>query len=208
MTPEYVRNAQPRRKSRHEIEQEERRSRMTTVAIVSCSAIAIIAIIIFLVALMTGELFKTELVTVPNFLGQIYYSGMSYDDLIIKAEHSYNSEYAKGVIFAQNPSGGTELVKGAQIKVSVSLGEEPEVKRMEDLRGLKQEDAISWLKGQGMNPLSLYRVQRRLRRGRDHPHRAVVRRSPDRWADGKALCQLRTACENGADAESDRCDVG
>lgn len=150
---EYVRNVQQRRKTRREIEQEERRSRMTTVAIVSCSVIAIIAIIIFLVALMTGELFKTELVTVPNFLGQIYYSGMSYDDLIIKAEHSYNSEYAKGVIFAQNPSGGTELVKGAQIKVSVSLGEEPEVKRMEDLRGLKQEDAISWLKGQGMNPL-------------------------------------------------------
>lgn len=142
-----------RRKTRREIEQEEKRSRMTTIAIVSCSIVAIAAIIIFLVALMSGQFFKTELVRVPYLLGDMYYSGMSVDDLVIKAEHSYNSDYAKGIIFAQNPSGGTEVVKGAEIKISVSLGEEPQVKWMEDLRGLKQEDAISWLNGQGMNPL-------------------------------------------------------
>lgn len=152
-TPASVADSDERRKTRRQIEEEEKHSRMTTIAIVSCSAIAVIAIFIFLIALMSGQLFKTETIKAPHLLGETYYSGMTYDDLIIKAEHSYNSEYPKGIIFAQNPSGGTEVVKGAQIKVSVSLGEEPEIKRMEDLRGLKEEDALSWLKGQGMNPL-------------------------------------------------------
>lgn len=152
-TPASVADSNERRKTRRQIEEEEKHSRMTTIAIVSCSAIAVIAIFIFLIALMSGQLFKTETIKAPHLLGETYYSGMTYDDLIIKAEHSYNSEYPKGIIFAQNPSGGTEVVKGAQIKVSVSLGEEPEIKRMEDLRGLKEEDALSWLKGQGMNPL-------------------------------------------------------
>ncbi len=166
-----------RRRERQRIEEEERRSRMTTIAIVSCSIVAVIAIGVFLIALMSGALFKTELVDVPSLLGQTYYSGMTYDDLIIRAEHSYNSDHAKGIIFDQNPSGGSKVAKGAQIKVSVSLGAEPEVKHMEDLKGLKQEDAISFLNGQGMNPLPYTEFNDTVEAGR------VIRTDPEAKAE-------------------------
>ncbi len=178
------RGAAQQRRSRRAIEEEEKRSRMTTIAIVTCCVVAMIAIAIFLVALMSGALFKTEMVLVPNLLGETYYSGMTYNDLIIKVEHSYNSDYEKGIIFDQNPSGGIEVVKGAVIKVSVSLGEEPEVKHMEDLRGLKEEDAVSFLRGQGMNPLPYTESNDEVEAGR------VIRTDPEageELSDGQAV---------------------
>ena len=162
-----------RRRARQQIEEEERRSRMTTIAIVTCSLVAVIAIIIFLIALMSGALFKTELVTVPDLLGDMYYSGMSYDDLIIKAEHSYNDNYASGIIFYQTPSGGDEVAKGTVVKVSVSMGAEPDVKYMENLKGQKDEDARSFLIGQGMNPLSYTEYNDEFEAGR------VIRTDPE-----------------------------
>lgn len=146
-----------RRKSRQEIEAEEKKSRMTTIAIVTCSAVAVIAIGIFLIALVNGALFnqESELVEVPNLLGDIYYSGMTIDGFTIDAEHSYNDDYEKGQIFEQTPVGGIRIAKGSTIKVMVSLGSEPLVKYMENLRGQTGEDAKAFLTGQGMNPLVL-----------------------------------------------------
>ena len=142
-----------RRRSRQEIEAAEKKSRMTTIAIVTCSAVAVVAIAIFLWALMSGALFRSDMVKVPNLLGETYYSGMMIDGLIIKAEHTYNPDYPKGTIFDQNPPSGNEVVKGAVIKVTVSMGAEPEIKYMENLAGQSAEDAKSFLIGQGMNPL-------------------------------------------------------
>ena len=141
------------RKSRQEVEAAEKKSRMTTVAIVACSAVAVIAIGVFLVALMSGALFRSEMVEVPDLLGDTYYSGMTIDGLIIKAEHTYNEDHPKGTIFDQNPAAGSQVAKGAVIKVTVSMGVEPEIKHMEDLVGQTQDDAKSFLDAQGMNPL-------------------------------------------------------
>ena len=142
-----------RRRSRREIEAAEKKSRMTTIAIVTCSAVAVVAILFFLIALMSGALFRSDMVKVPNLLGETYYSGMMIDGLIIKAEHTYNPDYPKGTIFDQNPASGNEVVKGAVIKVTVSMGAEPKIKYMENLVGQTEEDAKSFLLGQGMNPL-------------------------------------------------------
>ena len=162
-----------KRRVQRQIEEEEKRSRMTTIAIVSCSIVAVIAIAIFLIALMSGALFRTEMVVVPDLLGDMYYSGMTYDDLIIKAEHSYNEQYANGIIFEQTPAGNIEVVKGTVIKVSVSMGAEPDVKYMETLRGQKEEDARSFLIGQGMNPLSFAEYNDEYEEGR------VIRTDPE-----------------------------
>ena len=173
-----------KRRVQRQIEEEEKRSRMTTIAIVSCSIVAVIAIVIFLIALMSGALFTTEMVKVPDLLGQMYYSGMAYEDLIIKAEHSYNDQYGKGIIFEQTPSGNIEVVKGTVIKVSVSMGAEPDVKYMENLRGQKEEDARSFLVGQGMNPLSFTEYNEEYEAGR------VIRTDPeagDPLTDGQTV---------------------
>ena len=162
-----------KRRAQRQIQEEEKRSRMTTIAIVSCSLVAVIAIIVFLVALMSGALFRTEMVTVPNLKGEMYYSGMAYDDLLIKVEHMYNSQYASGMIFEQTPSGGDEVVKGTVVKISVSMGEEPDIKYMESLIGHKEADARSFLVGQGMNPLSYTEFNDEYEEGR------VIRTEPD-----------------------------
>ena len=144
-----------RRKTRQEIEAEEKRSNMTTVAIVTCSVVAVIAIVIFLFALMSGAFFRqeAEMVEVPDLIGDIYYSGMTIDGFIIDAEHIYNNEFGRGQIFEQDPVGGLKVQRGTTIRVKVSLGEEPLVKVMEDLRGHSREDAESFLRALGMIPL-------------------------------------------------------
>ena len=142
-------------KTRRQMEEEEKRGRMATAAIVTCSIVAVIAIAIFLTALMSGAFFnkESELVEVPDLIGDIYYSGMAIDGFVIDAEHVYNNEFGRGQIFDQTPDSGIKVQRGTVIRVKVSLGEEPLVKVMEDLRGQAAEDAKAFLVGQGMNPL-------------------------------------------------------
>ncbi len=151
------RTAAQRRRSRREIEEEEKRSRIATITIVVCSLVAVIGIGAFLIAVVSGAIFnqETELVEVPDLLGDIYYSGMVVDGFQIDAEHTYNDDFARGQIFEQNPVGGIKIQRGSTIKVLVSLGEEPMEKYMENLLGQMGDDAKSFLTGQGMNPLVL-----------------------------------------------------
>lgn len=146
-----------RRKSRQEVEAEEKRSRMTAIAIVVCSTVAVVAIAIFLIALVNGAFFnrESELVEVPDLMGDLYYSGMNVDSFYVDAEYSYNSEYEKGQIFEQNPASGNRIAKGSTIKVMVSLGKKPPEISMENLVGQTGDDAKAFLTGQGMNPLVL-----------------------------------------------------
>ena len=176
-SPRTTGNIQQR--SRRDIEAAEKKSRMTTIAIVTCSAVAVVAILFFLIALMSGALFRSDMVEVPDMLGETYYSGMMIDGLIIKAEHTYNPDYPKGTIFDQNPASGSEVVKGAVIKVTVSMGVEPEIKYMENLVGQSAEDAKSFLLGQGMNPLPQEEFSDEVEEG------CVIRTSPAEGAELK-----------------------
>ena len=167
------------RRSQQDIRKAEEKSRTTTIAIVTCSAVAVVAIIFFLVALMSGDLFRRDMVEVPDLLGRKYYSGMTYDDLIIKAEHVYNADYEKGTIFDQNPPSGSQVVKGAVIKVTVSMGEQMEPTTMPNLIGQMEEDAKDWLRGKKMNPLVHEEFHDEVKEGR------VIRTDPEEGTELK-----------------------
>ena len=153
-----ARRAQQRRMAEERQREEEQRSRVATVAIVVCSAIAILAIVVFLVALFNGVLLNKELETVkvPKLVGEVYsdYLAQELDEFNIQLRpQQYDSEYEKGVIMSQEPAGGTEVKKGADIWITVSMGAEPEEKIMENYVGARQEGVESALKGQGFAPI-------------------------------------------------------
>ena len=54
---------------------------------------------------------------------------------------------------SQEPVGGTEVKKGADIWITISMGAEPEVKVMDNYVGFRQEEVKSALTGQGFQPL-------------------------------------------------------
>ena len=148
--------AAAQRRRQKEIEEEERRSRMTAIAIVSCSLVAVAAIIIFLFALFSGALFNhsVDLVEVPLLEGQVYKDLGYYENFtIVTGQPEHSDEVEKGRIIRQEPTPGSRVEKGAKITVILSLGKEVEAITMEELRGQNIDVALSFLQGQGLNPL-------------------------------------------------------
>ena len=155
---EAARRAHQRRMAQERQREEEQRSRVTTVAIVVCSAVALFAIVVFLVALFNGVLLNKELeyVKVPGLVGEVYsdFLAQELSDFNIQLRpQQYDNEHAKGVIMSQEPVGGTEVKKGADIWITISMGAEPKVKIMDDYVGFRQEEVKSALAGQGFQPL-------------------------------------------------------
>ena len=155
---EAARRAQQRRAAAARQREEEHRSRVATVAIVICSAVAILAIVVFLFALFNGVLLNKnmEIVKVPELVGQPYsdYLAQELDDFNIQLlPQQYDDTYEKGVIMHQEPAGGTEVKIGTDIWITISMGEEPEVKIMDGYVGFRQEEVKSALEGQGFRPL-------------------------------------------------------
>ena len=157
---EAIRRAQ-QRKREEEQRREERRSHIATVSIVICSAVAVVALIAFLFALFNGALLNKErdFVSVPYLVGKTYSDDMinEYKDLkIVFRDQQYNDNYAEGQIMLQEPIGGSKVVKGTELWITISMGEEPEVKTMSDLIGTRKEEADSHLRGQGFYPIFRY----------------------------------------------------
>ena len=155
---EAIRRAQQRRRTEEQQKQEER-SRVATTAIVVCSAVAVVAIVLFLVALFNGALLSKEkdLVEVPYLTGDMYSENLTqeYSDFNIKLRpQQYDNEYLKGQIISQEPAGGSKVVKGSDLWITVSLGEEPEVKTMADFAGSNGEEAKTTLKAQGFEVIT------------------------------------------------------
>ncbi len=155
---EAARRAQQRRLAEERQREEDQRSRVATVAIVVCSAVAILAIVVFLLALFNGVLLNKELeyVLVPNLVGETYsdYLAQELDDFNIQLRpQQYSSTHEKGVIMSQEPVGNTEVKKGADIWITISMGAEPEVKLMDNYIRFRPEEVKSALAGQGFQPL-------------------------------------------------------
>ena len=155
---EAIRRAQQRRKA-EEQKKEEERSRVATTAIVICSAVAVVAIIIFLVALFNGALLNQEknLVEVPYLEGKMYSENFSaeYSDFTIRLQpQQYNDVYKEGQIISQQPAGGSKVQKGSDLWITVSMGEEPPEKTMDNFVGVEADQAYDLLKAQGFNPLT------------------------------------------------------
>ena len=151
-----------------------RRNRVTTLAVVACSAVAVLAIAIWLIALTSGAMFNQnkELVKVPDLVGQTYTPIME----------GFTVEYSKGVhhdavekdrIIHQEPVADEMVKKGSVITVTVSLGPRPDVKLMTNLAGQTEEDAMAFLRMQGMNPLPKNEYSDSVEEGR------VIRTDPE-----------------------------
>ena len=152
----------PRRKTREEIRREvreEERNRAATIAVVACSAVAIIAILIFLVVLVNGGLVGRgkNMVYVPNLKGKfVEQTTDSVTGLVIEIDQYVNSdEYEKGKIISHTPEYGAQVLQGTVVKVTVSLGPEPEMKTMSYMVGYQEADARAVLTGMGMVPVAM-----------------------------------------------------
>ena len=174
---EAARRAQQRRAQEEQLRAEEHRSRVATTAIVVCSAVAIIAIIVFLVALFNGALLSKEkqTVEVPYLVGWVYSEELvdQYPNLnFVLMPQEYDDEYERGRIMRQEPLGGSKVSEDTEVRLTVSLGQEPEVKVMEDLIGVTLEQAESFLQGQGFQTLP------REEASEDYPAGQIIRTEP------------------------------
>ena len=159
--PEEFGSSLPRRKTREEIRREvreEERNRAATIAVVVCSAVAIIAIIIFLVVLVNGGLVGRgeNMIFVPNLQGKYFEQTSSVTGLHFEVDKYVNSdEFEKGQIISHVPEYGAQVRQGTVIKVTISLGPEPEVKTMSYLIGYQETEARSVLTSLGMVPVAM-----------------------------------------------------
>ena len=130
------------------------RNRVATTAIVICSGVAVVAIIIFLIALFNGALLNQEkvLVKVPYLEGEMYGEGFAarYKDFTIHLRpKKYSDAYIEGQIMAQEPAGGSEVQKGSDIWITISMGEEPPVRNLDNFAGVPLEEAKTVLNDLG-----------------------------------------------------------
>ncbi len=145
------RPAQQRNPRRREeiVEEHEERSKVATIAIVSCAVVAVAAIIVFAIAIASGSIFGSDdnLVAVPDLLGKTQEQVTElYPDIVIKIdEKTYDSQRAKGQIIEQRPSSGTKIAKGGIVTVTISLGPEPQTKVMEMLKDVPEQQAKDFL---------------------------------------------------------------
>ena len=135
------------------------RNRVATTAIVICSGVAVIAIIIFLVALFNGALLnqEKELVKVPYLEGEMYGEGFAarYSDFTIRLQpKQYDDAYIDGQIMHQEPAGGSEVQKGSDLWITVSMGPEPPVRKLDNFAGVAVEEARQVLTDQGFTVLT------------------------------------------------------
>ena len=146
---------------RHREEQkkkEKERSRVATTAIVICSAVAVFAIIVFLIALFSGALLDQEkdTVEVPYLTGGLYSEALAedYPDFVIRLQpRQYSESHPKDEIIGQEPVGGSKVQRGSAIWITVSMGPEPEVRKLDNFAGADAEEAYKLLDSQGFKPL-------------------------------------------------------
>ena len=166
ITPMPVsRSSEVSRRSRSNTAREEskpksvERNRVATTAIVICSGVAVVAILIFLVALFNGALLNQEkdLVKVPYLEGEMYGEGFAgrYKDFTIKLQpKQYSDAYIEGQIMHQEPAGGIEVQKGSDLWITVSMGEEPPVRTLDNFAGVAVEEARQVLENMGFTVLT------------------------------------------------------
>ena len=135
--------------SRRPSQEEDDRSKAATVAIIVCSLVAVIAIVIFLITLLGGGE-KTVLVSVPTLIGKNYDSLQIEGFVLEPPRYEYDSLYEKGQIIHQSPDPGQKVQAGSSISITISLGEMPKVKTMENLVGQERTVAENFLTGQGL----------------------------------------------------------
>lgn len=149
----------PKRNSAQNDRQKTERNRVVTTAIVICSGVAVIAIIVFLVALFNGALLNRERdqVEVPYLDGDLFDEGFrnKYSNFNIRTlPKEYSDVYRAGQIMYQQPDGGSKVQKGSDLWITVSMGPEPEIRKMDNFVNADAQEAYNLLKNQGFEPLT------------------------------------------------------
>ena len=145
---EVSRTLEERRRRRNEV-QEQKRTRVATIAIISCSLVAIIAIVIFLIMIFNGGVSAPapQLVQVPQLIGKQFDDLEKYPDLTITKQGVYDDNFPAGEILDQNPKYGEMVEPGTEVIATVSLGPVPKLVTMADLVNKTREDAQKYLDG-------------------------------------------------------------
>ena len=180
--------ARAKKRREEEARRDAQRRRTATIAVVSCSVVAIIAIVVFLAAIFNGVLINQDRdrVEVPYLTGSMYSEDFSirYPNFVIRLlPQQYDDFYVAGQIMHQEPAGGLQVAKGTEIFLTISMGQEPKVKLMEDLVGITQDRATSFLIGQGLKTLI------REEANDEYPAGYVIRTEP---AEGAELTDGQT----------------
>ena len=136
------------------IEEDEKTNKVATIAVIACSVVLVLAVVIILVIGLGSNDQTSDLVMVPNMVGQNLADTSIYTDITIKTVYGgYSDVYQKDQIIDQKPAAKTQIAKGGTVTVTVSLGPEPKVKTMEKLVELTEEQAKNFLiNTQGINP--------------------------------------------------------
>ena len=152
VTDAAVREAAKKKKRqprvRDYVDEEIKRGRVATAAVITCSLAVIVAVMIFLSVLIGGgeAPVQPQQVKVPNLVGVDLNYVPKYDDLQIVVQlEAYSSEYSAGKIINQLPEAGDMVDKGRTIYVTVSLGPKPAEKKMVDMTNSSRADAQSYL---------------------------------------------------------------
>lgn len=120
---------------------DEGKSRVATIAIITCSLVAVAAIIIFLVVLFNGGLFSisNNLVKVPDLTRKNYANLPVYTDFeIVFDKEVHHDTIPAGHIVSHKPEAGEYVARGNKIYITVSLGEGDDPIRMADVTGQEQ----------------------------------------------------------------------
>ena len=144
---EARRAAREREAQRRRQQEEESRSRVATIAIITCSVVAVIAIVIFMVILLGngGITANANLVEVPNLSGSQFDPELTIEGLTITKDEVYDEKIPAGQIISQKPEGGEKVSKGSRLVLKVSLGATPAEITMDDLSQMPKDWVITRL---------------------------------------------------------------
>ncbi len=144
------RTASPQRNpQRRPSPRDEKRARMTTIAIIVCSLVAVIAIgIVMAISFGGGFAPKAKKVEVPNLVGGTFAELPTYNGLSIMKEERYDDSVPAGVIISQKPDAGTMVNQPSIVVVNVSLGPVPNLVMMGNLTERSKDWATAFLDGQ------------------------------------------------------------
>ena len=138
---EARRAAREREAQRRRQQEEESRSRVATIAIITCSIVAVIAIVIFMVILLGngGITANANLVEVPSLVGETFDPQLTIEGLSIVKDEVHDEKIPEGEIISQKPDAGDKVTKGTKLVLKVSLGPTPEEVTMDDLSEMPKD---------------------------------------------------------------------
>ena len=138
---EARRAAREREARRRQQQEEESRSRVATIAIITCSVVAVIAIVIFMVILLGngGITANANLVEVPPLVGETFDPELAIEGLSIVKDEVHDEKVPEGQIISQKPDAGDKVSKGTKLVLKVSLGPAPAEVTMDDLSQMPKD---------------------------------------------------------------------